>query len=385
MKNNFSSTLILALLFCAVGTVKAAEDNGAVGNQINENTQNLGVMKFTKVNPEESRPIYMTFTPTPKRNVNVFLEGDIVKWDDIPDYSNQLNMQIWGEGTFCIKSNVEVFDFRQCYCITDIDLTGNKNLKKVTIGIVGCNELKFPETVEQIKVVKTYMKKVVIPANNSLQKVEFYSNKDFETIDMGKSENLTYLDVSYCPKLMKADFLECKKLRLVDLTKCPALNPTLNVTDMPDLEEIYLGLCGLKNLDLSRCPNLKVISVYGNELQDEALDHFIASLPSFAENVASDHVIILKTELSPDKFKCTSAQLNAIRAKGWSPMKLIRGDDGRSKCVPFKDEDTITGIAGINAHENIQDVWFDICGRRIKKPVAAGVYIHNGKKVMIAK
>ena len=42
MKNNFSSTLILALLFCAVGTVKAAEDNGAVGNQINENTQNLG-------------------------------------------------------------------------------------------------------------------------------------------------------------------------------------------------------------------------------------------------------------------------------------------------------------------------------------------------------
>lgn len=80
MKNNFSSTLILALLFCAVGTVKAAEDNGAVGNQTNENTQNLGVMKFTKVNPEESRPIYMTFTPTPKRNVNVFLEGDIVKW-----------------------------------------------------------------------------------------------------------------------------------------------------------------------------------------------------------------------------------------------------------------------------------------------------------------
>ena len=66
-------------------------------------------------------------------------------------------------------------------------------------------------------------------------------------------------------------------------------------------------------------------------------------------------------------------------------MKLILGDNGKPKRVPFKKEDTVTGIAGINAHENIQDVWFDISGRRIKKPVASGVYIHNGKKVMIAK
>jgi hypothetical protein len=339
--------------------------------------EDMGIMKFKKVDPTIRRPIYMTFTPAPKRERNLFLEGDpIIKWE-LPGYGNQENMEIWGEGTFIIRGNVEKLDFRQCYCITDIDLTGNKYLKEVTIGIVGCDELRIPETVEKLKVVKTHMKQIVIPENSQLQKVEFYNNQDFEAVNMGKCDNLTYFDVSFCPKLTKAVFSDCKKLKLVDMSGCKGLGTDMRITDMPDLEQVYMENCNFKTVDMSNCPQLKVVSVIGNPLEGDALDKLVATLPTIPGELDGKHALLLKKE--GDNMKCTSEQMRAMKDKGWMPIKIVGRDS-----FPMTDSDC-TGVRGLNMDNPKEDLWFNMQGQRIQKPTAKGLYIHNGKKILISQ
>ena len=52
------------------------------------------------------------------------------------------------------------------------------------------------------------------------------------------------------------------------------------------------------------------------------------------------------------------------------------------RALPFEDDDTPTGISSIDAEGNASSVFYDLSGRRVSKP-SRGVYIVNGKKVMI--
>ena len=372
------TVLISCALFCAQESMANANSPQNVTRATAKpKKEDMGIMKFKKVDPSIRRPIYMTFTPAPKRERNLFLEGDpIIKWE-LPGYGNQENMEIWGEGTFIIRGNVETLDFRQCYCITDIDLTGNKYLKEVTIGIVGCDELRIPETVEKLKVVKTHMKQIVIPENSQLQKVEFYNNQDFEAVNMGKCDNLTYFDVSFCPKLTKAVFSDCKKLKLVDMSGCKGLGTDMRITDMPDLEQVYMENCNFKTVDMSNCPQLKVVSVIGNPLEGDALDKLVATLPTIPGELDGKHALLLKKE--GDNMKCTSEQMRAMKDKGWMPIKIVGRD-----FLPMTDSDC-TGVRGLNMDNPKEDLWFNMQGQRIQKPTAKGLYIHNGKKILISQ
>lgn len=372
------TVLISCALFCAQESMANANSPQNVTRATAKpKKEDMGIMKFKKVDPSIRRPIYMTFTPAPKRERNLFLEGDpIIKWE-LPGYGNQENMEIWGEGTFIIRGNVEKLDFRQCYCITDIDLTGNKYLKEVTIGIVGCDELRIPETVEKLKVVKTHMKQIVIPENSQLQKVEFYNNQDFEAVNMGKCDNLTYFDVSFCPKLTKAVFSDCKKLKLVDMSGCKGLGTDMRITDMPDLEQVYMENCNFKTVDMSNCPQLKVVSVIGNPLEGDALDKLVATLPTIPGELDGKHALLLKKE--GDNMKCTSEQMRAMKDKGWMPIKIVGRDS-----FPMTDSDC-TGVRGLNMDNPKEDLWFNMQGQRIQKPATKGLYIHNGKKILISQ
>ena len=251
------------------------------------------------------------------------------------------------------------------------------SLKEVTIGIVGCDELRIPETVEKLKVVKTHMKQIVIPENSQLQKVEFYNNQDFETVNMGKCDNLTYFDVSSCPKLTKAVFSDCKKLKLVDMSGCKGLGTDMRITDMPDLEEVYMGNCNFKTVDMSNCPQLKVVSVIGNPLEGDALDKLVATLPTIPGELDGKHALLLKKE--GDNMKCTSEQMRAMKDKGWMPKKIVGRDP-----LPMTDSDC-TGVRGLNMDNPKEDLWFNMQGQRIQKPTAKGLYIHNGKKILISQ
>ena len=49
------------------------------------------------------------------------------------------------------------------------------------------------------------------------------------------------------------------------------------------------------------------------------------------------------------------------------------------------ENDGTTGIHAVNSEEGIvnSDVWYNLQGRRIEKPTKAGLYIKNGKKVIV--
>lgn len=50
------------------------------------------------------------------------------------------------------------------------------------------------------------------------------------------------------------------------------------------------------------------------------------------------------------------------------------------------DDDSTTGINAVNRGERIvnsDDAWFDLQGRKIQEPTQRGLYIHNGKKIVV--
>ena len=50
------------------------------------------------------------------------------------------------------------------------------------------------------------------------------------------------------------------------------------------------------------------------------------------------------------------------------------------------DDDSTTGIKAVNRGERIvnsDDAWFDLQGRKIQEPTQRGLYIHNGKKIVV--
>ena len=50
----------------------------------------------------------------------------------------------------------------------------------------------------------------------------------------------------------------------------------------------------------------------------------------------------------------------------------------------YKDTQVPTGIEGVHTTQaSAQDVWYNLQGVRIAQPVQSGIYIHNGKKVVI--
>ena len=75
----------------------------------------------------------------------------------------------------------------------------------------------------------------------------------------------------------------------------------------------------------------------------------------------------------PDAFKSASFVIN-------------NGLDGTAlNGETVYDGSTATGISGINISKQDAEGWYTLSGMRVSKPTKAGVYIHNGKKIVIVK
>ena len=67
-------------------------------------------------------------------------------------------------------------------------------------------------------------------------------------------------------------------------------------------------------------------------------------------------------------------------------MLFVKG--AAAAILDIVDEADLTGISDATRlndnDENTNDAWYDLNGRKLdKKPVTKGLYIHNGKKVVI--
>ena len=81
-----------------------------------------------------------------------------------------------------------------------------------------------------------------------------------------------------------------------------------------------------------------------------------------------------------EQNELTDEQIAAIKARGWTP-KQAKGNKEMFAWVEITS--AVTGIDAVSVKANDTDKWFDLMGRRIAKPTAKGIYIHNGKKILL--
>ena len=168
-------------------------------------------------------------------------------------------------------------------------------------------------------------------SNNTALSCFYCGNNKLQTLDVTKNSALyslgcegnllTSLDVSQNKDLL---YLNCNTNQLTNLdvsnnTKLQYLycyNNQLTSLDMSQNDGLMCLDCSnnqLTSLDVSNCKQLKEIVCWYNELNGQAMDALIASLP------VVDAARIYVKSYQNDNNECLSAQIAAVKAKGWTP------------------------------------------------------------------
>ena len=106
------------------------------------------------------------------------------------------------------------------------------------------------------------------------------------------------------------------------------------------------------------------------------------SLESLKGTYSADALLMLSNKNNHFGFH-EVALTNVPARKAFLPIKDSTG--ARSLNIVFEDGNT-TGISAVSRDERIEnseDAWYDLQGRKIQMPTQRGLYIHNGKKIVI--
>ena len=269
----------------------------------------------------------------------------------------------------------------------------------------------------------------------SLKGIEFFANltslncaeNQLTSLDLSKNVALNYLscqrnqltslDVSKCTALKE---LHCKGnlLTSLDVSKCRAMKDlscydnrlsTLDISGCTALEELSCHDNNLTTLDVSgytalshlSCYNNKLTSLnvsnialrelnfYQNQIKGDAMDAFIASLPT--TTYGQLYAIYFENEGN----MMTTAQVAAAKEKGWKTYNCIgqyyseggMQDDGYyDKWQEYTGFDPASAINSLAADTDADDSasWYTLGGAQLTgKPTQPGIYIHGGKKVLV--
>ena len=151
------------------------------------------------------------------------------------------------------------------------------------------------------------------------------------------------------------------------LTEFDCHRNKLTSIDVSKNSKLYKISCGanlLTMLDASNNKGLSVLYCYQNQIKDDAMDALIESLPSINGNI---YVIWSEDEQNV----MTADQVDAAKAKGWSPYYY----DGSNWLEYEGNPDGIVSPIG----EMEDRAVYSLSGLRIGKP-QKGINIVNGRK-----
>ncbi len=195
----------------------------------------------------------------------------------------------------------------------------------------------------------------VWPRIQSLQGIEFFTA--LTELDCSGNE-LTSLDVSKNTKLTR---LHCYSNQLT----------TLDVSKNTELTWLWCSNNQLTSLDVSGCTALAWLDCSSNQIKGAAMDVLVSSLP----NVSSGEMYVMCNENEQNVM--TTTQVTAAKAKGWIPY--------------YTNGNIYAGVDPSTAVDNVEAAdaedyapWYTINGTLLSgKPTEKGIYIHNGKKVIV--
>lgn len=133
--------------------------------------------------------------------------------------------------------------------------------------------------------------------------------------------NITSLDVTACPEL---HYLACpgSDLTTLDVSQCPLLDTLtcslnrlteLDITHNPKLVLLDCGGNQLTHLDISNCPSLWALAIEGNKMSTETLQSIVDALPD-RSRLGSGLLILYQEEID-------ALDLSGLEAKNWNYQK----------------------------------------------------------------
>ena len=175
----------------------------------------------------------------------------------------------------------------------------------------------------------------------------------------------------------------------------------IDVTHLPNLTDLNIGLNDIKTLDLSgnpklatlscecnyistldvsQCPILYYINCYGNQISGEGMTNTINSLPK-RPNGDLGTLIVYDQTYDYEGNVCLKSDVAAARAKNWETYKLA--SDGSAEIIIYEGQDP----AGIEDVTTESDLMYDSTTSMImlSTPGSVEVYATTGYQVLKAE
>ena len=154
-----------------------------------------------------------------------------------------------------------------------------------------------------------------------------------------------------------------------------------------EMSSLLASVNHLTTIDLSQNKNLNHLECYINNIEGQGMDDLIASLPYRPASAPGDLLVYDDSSSQyPEHNVMTAEQVAAAKLKNWIPYKW---DKNKWEWVEFLGNDVATGVdealpLNANGQTNDEDGWYTLDGRKLDStPAAKGVYVRNGKKVVV--
>lgn len=299
---------------------------------------------------------------------------------------------------YIFASGVESLTLPKGNTLTELSLKGLSQMSQLNVGECkglrdveftncGFNELDFSDAKDLEKLVFSGMeqlKKLSLPEDGKLKEAKLRNCANLQTpiLIPASVEILSFFNCRLyeLPELpSRLEILECvsneiKALPILPATlielKCDRLGLTsLDLTPCKELTTISVQYNQIRNIKFPTESKLKTIYFSNNSMSETDMTAFIEALPK----VSNGTLTIWEGERS-EANHCNTEHIAAAKAKGWNVV------DNQGNPYPGIIP---TGISTPTTVIENNAPYYDLQGRRIEKPTRNGIYIRNGRKVII--
>ena len=257
---------------------------------------------------------------------------------------------------YCTGNQLTELDVSECIKLTELECTWNQ--------------------LTTLDVSKNTALTTLTCAANKLTALDVSQNIALEILGCGLNL-LTSLDVSqntlltelYCQENLLTELDISKNILLKRLGCSDNQLTSINISGHPALESLKCSGNRLAELDVSGCPELEEIICQSNQINGEAMDALVESLPT----VNRGHLGVINH--INEQNVMTKSQVSAAKAKGW----YVHYNDSNNQWQNYEGSDDPTGIVS-PLGETEEGAIFDLQGRKLSVKPERGIYIESGKK-----
>lgn len=130
----------------------------------------------------------------------------------------------------------------------------------------------------------------------------------------------------------------------------------------------------MTSLDVSKNTALTLLSCFNNQIKEDQMQTLVNSLPT----VTGGKFWVIDTKNSNEQNVCTEPQVKIATDKGW---KVNDFNGGSSQEYAGSE---VTAIRSIEVSPETKSHWYTLDGKRLSgKPTQKGIYVRNGRKVVV--